>query len=133
MHRIFYLSRSLASPTDVESIVAEARQANARSGVTGALLYSGAHFAQMLEGPAGVVAETMARVERDKRHEGVTRLIDSPATGRRTDGWTMAFIDAPGADELIARLLADPGAAAARAEHLLDLLLAAVQDRPDKP
>jgi hypothetical protein len=131
MHRIFYLSRSLASPTDLESIVGKARQANARCSVTGALLYSGAHFAQLLEGPESAVAQTMSRIERDTRHDTVIRLIDGPASERSTDGWTMAFIDAPGADELIARLLADPAAAAARGEHLLDLLLRAIQVPPD--
>ena len=128
MHRIFYLSRSLASPTDVEAIVADARRANARRGVTGALMYTGAHFAQVLEGEAPDVAATMAAIARDPRHDTLARLLDAPVAGRRFGAWRMAFVDAPGADDLLARLLADPAAAAARAEHLLDLLLDAASE-----
>jgi hypothetical protein len=128
MHCIFYLSRSLASPTDVEAIVAGARRANARRGVTGALMYTGAHFAQVIEGEAADLAATMAEIERDPRHDTLVRLMDGPVAERRFGAWRMAFIDAPGADDLLARLLAEPAAAAARAEHLLQLLLGAAAE-----
>jgi hypothetical protein len=128
MHCIFYLSRSLASPTDVEAIVAGARRANARRGVTGALMYTGAHFAQVIEGEAADLAATMAEIERDPRHDTLVRLMDGPVVERRFGAWRMAFIDAPGADDLLARLLAEPAAAAARAEHLLQLLLGAAAE-----
>jgi hypothetical protein len=125
MHRIFYLSRSLASPTDLEAIVAGARQANQRRGVTGALLYSGEHFAQLIEGEPEAIAATFADIERDRRHEGLLRLIDGSADKRRFGAWHMAYIDAPGADELLSQLLGGPTVGAARAEQLLELLLGA--------
>ena len=82
----------------------------------------------MIEGEPADVAATIADIERDPRHEALTRLLDGPLPSRRFGAWRMAFIDAPGADELLVQLLADPAAAAARAEHLLGLLLGAADD-----
>jgi hypothetical protein len=89
------------------------------------LLYSGEHFAQLIEGEAEAIASTMAAIERDRRHEGLRRLIDGPAEKRRFGAWHMAYVDAPGAEELLSQLLGGPTVAAARAEQLLDLLLGA--------
>ena len=121
--RIFYISRSLATPEQTEQILAGARRRNQRSGVTGALLFTGGHFAQLLEGPAQAVAATMAAVEADPRHEAVTRLIESEIEQRRFADWTMAYIEAPGADDLIQQLLAVPAIGAERAERILQLML----------
>ncbi len=122
--QLFYISRSCATPAEVEQILSSARHHNQRRQVTGALLYTGGHFAQLLEGVPQALAETIAAIEADPRHEAVTRLIQGGLTQRRFAGWTMAFIDAPGADDLIQQLLATPVITAERAERLLQLMFA---------
>jgi hypothetical protein len=123
LSQVFYVSRSLAKPVEVEQILQGARRQNHQHGVTGALLFTGGHFAQLLEGPSQAIAITMAVISADRRHEGLKRLLDGEITQRRFDGWSMAFIKAPGADDLMEQLLAAPEVPAARAERVLGLML----------
>ncbi len=118
----FYVSRSLAGPGDVGRILEAAREQNSRHGVTGALLFTGGHFAQVLEGPAAAVAGTMRVIVADRRHEAVRRLIDGELAVRRFEAWSMAYAEAPGADDLIEQLLTPPDVSQARAERLLRLM-----------
>lgn len=120
--RLFYISRSLATPEQTEQILAGARRRNQQSGVTGALLFTGGHFAQILEGSEAALASTMTAVEADTRHEAVTRLLEGELDQRRFAGWDMAYLELPGADELIDRLLADGDIAPERAERILNLM-----------
>lgn len=119
---LFYISRSLATPEQTEQILAHARDSNRRRGVTGALLFTGGHFAQVLEGSAEALAATIAAIEADSRHEAVTRLIEGDITQRRFADWTMALIEAAGADDLIQQLLAAPEIPAERAARILKLM-----------
>lgn len=119
---LFYISRSLATPEQVEQIVARSRDRNRLRGVTGALLFTGGHFAQLLEGSAEALTATMAAIEADARHEAVTRLIEGEIKQRRFAGWTMALVEAPGADDLIQQLLAAPDIPAERADRILKLM-----------
>ena len=125
--QLFYISRSLATPLAVEQILASSRHQNLRRGVTGALLFSGGHFAQLLEGPALALRETMASIDADPRHEAVTRLIEEPIARRRFNGWSMGFFDALGADDLIEQLLANPPIKAERAQRVMERMLAPCQ------
>ncbi|MDN3919293.1 BLUF domain-containing protein [Roseateles violae] len=121
--RVFYISRSLATPEQTEQILVGARLRNQRSGVSGALLFTGGHFAQLLEGSPQALATTMAVIEADPRHEALTRLIESDIEQRRFADWTMAYMESPGADELIEQLLASPAISTERAERILTLML----------
>lgn len=123
LRQIFYISRSRADAMAVEHLLARARQQNQRRGITGALMFTGGHFAQLIEGPAQPLADTMALIKADARHDTVTRLIDDAITQRRFGDWSMALLQAPGADELIAQLLRTPQIPRPRAERLLDLML----------
>ncbi|MGY4829898.1 BLUF domain-containing protein [Sphaerotilaceae bacterium SBD11-9] len=120
--QVFYISRSLATPAEVESILEGARRQNRQRGVTGSLLFTGAHFAQVLEGTAPALADTMAVITADRRHEGVKCLIEGELAQRRFEAWSMAFAEAPGADDLVEHLLSLPQVPAERAERLLDLM-----------
>jgi hypothetical protein len=122
LHQVFYISRSNAAPGEVEQIVQGARRQNARCGVTGSLLFTGGHFAQLLEGSADALERTMAIITADTRHDGVKRLVDAGITQRRFAGWDMAFAEAPGVDDLIQQLLALPAVPPERAERVLGLL-----------
>ncbi len=119
---MFYISRSRATPVEVQRILANARHRNGLRQVTGALLFTGGHFAQVLEGSPQALVEIMAAIEADPRHEAMTRLIEGDITQRRFDAWTMAFVEALGVDDLIHQLLAAPEVPAERAERVLRLM-----------
>lgn len=125
LHQLFYISRSLADADAIEPILAGARQYNRRHGVSGALLFTGGHFAQLLEGTLPALQQTMARIEGDPRHEALRRLLEGRIAERRYRDWDMAFLSAPGADDLLQHLLLEPLIAPERAQRLLLQLLAA--------
>ena len=125
--QLFYISRSLSTPQDVEQILSSARRRNPQRDVTGVLLLSGGHFAQLLEGPAAALHEAMAAIDADNRHTAVTRLIEENTAQRRFKDWSMAFCEAPGADDLIEQLLAGPPVTPERARREMEGILAACQ------
>lgn len=124
LHHVFYISRSLSAPDAVEHILHSSRRHNTERQVTGALLFTGGHFAQLIEGSAQALADTMAAIDADPRHEAVRRLVECATPQRLYAGWSMAFIESPGTDELIAQLLATPEIPAERAQRLLQLMFA---------
>ncbi|MGX6648919.1 BLUF domain-containing protein [Maricaulaceae bacterium MS644] len=92
LSRLVYVST--ASPaldlTAIESICAIANTRNSASGVTGLLVYNGANFMQLLEGPQDNVDAVFESIRRDPRHHGVVRLLAEPAEGRVCSRWAMA-------------------------------------------
>ncbi|HEY4042752.1 MAG TPA: BLUF domain-containing protein [Rhodopila sp.] len=92
---------------ELRAIVAAARRRNESDNVTGALWFSEAGFAQVLEGPRDVVERTFERIAADRRHADVTVLTLTPAQQRSFPDWPMAFY---GRTPLIA---ADPPGVAA--------------------
>ncbi|HEY7810256.1 MAG TPA: BLUF domain-containing protein [Allosphingosinicella sp.] len=93
---LLYVSESrLRLPRDapqVGDIVEVARVRNAALCVTGALVFTQASFAQILEGPATGVDELMVSIRRDPRHRKVTVLHEAQlAGGRRFPDWSMAY------------------------------------------
>lgn len=95
MHSLFYISLSLipvaGAARVVAGIVEQARARNRELGVTGALVFTGKHFAQLLEGEREVVDETMSRVIADPRHTDI-RILETRSLERRLfDGWSLAY------------------------------------------
>ncbi|MGH6649882.1 MAG: BLUF domain-containing protein [Sphingopyxis sp.] len=68
------------APADIASLVGKAQANNARDALTGALIYNGQNFMQLLEGPVARVEACLARIRADLRHNGMIeirrRLID---------------------------------------------------------
>lgn len=122
LRHVFYVSRSRADPLEVARILESARRHNELRQVTGALLFTGGHFAQVLEGSAPALVDTMAAITADDRHEGVKRLVEGNIAQRRFEGWTMAFVEAPGADDLLHHLLTSPEIPAERAARVMGLM-----------
>jgi hypothetical protein len=122
LYQIFYVSRALASREQVQAILESSRELNARREVTGSLVYTGGHFAQVIEGPAATLAETMVAITADQRHDTVRTLVKSQLTARRHGGTRMAFTEAPGANELIANLIGTRRVNTQRAQRVLDLM-----------
>lgn len=64
---------------------------NAGLAVTGALVFTGTHYAQALEGNATNVDDLMASISRDQRHRNVTVVDRSTTLSRRFANWEMAY------------------------------------------
>jgi hypothetical protein len=70
-------------------ILIDARRANLRDGVTGALICRADVYLQWLEGPEDMVSATLARIKRDDRHLEVTLHVAEPVTERVFGDWAM--------------------------------------------
>ena len=99
-YRIVYCSRNRIDGTpqqtnaEVQNILRISRINNAASGVTGALLFNGKAFAQVLEGPRDAVDIAYAKIRFDPRHSHVVVLEQSSQVQRHFPAWTMAYSDA---------------------------------------
>jgi hypothetical protein len=94
LYRLIYRSRDVIAQAmpdalteeglqrEMRAIVASARWHNKADNLTGALMYTGAGFAQVLEGPREVV---------ERRHADVTVLSFTPTQRRSFPDWPLAF------------------------------------------
>lgn len=103
MIRLVYLSFATVPFTqaDLDDLLRTSRRNNARSGVTGMLLFRDGDFLQVLEGEEAPVRETFDRIEQDPRHDGVRVIDESSVAQREFNDWAMGFRrlgddDAPG-------------------------------------
>lgn len=98
LYRLVYASKNLLRMSDAEAssavaqILATSQRNNAEVGVTGALMFNGGAFAQVLEGPRQGVERTFERIQRDQRHGDVTVLECGPTEARGFANWSMAFV-----------------------------------------
>jgi hypothetical protein len=97
MYRITYISKSeingdlTAIKQQVESILSSATQNNPELGITGALLYSGGYFCQVIEGEEDNIEELYETIQMDARHSEVTILNYEAVDDRIFTNWAMAF------------------------------------------
>ena len=100
MHQVVYISsanKAFEEP-ELEALLQAARRNNGRSGVTGILLYDDYSFLQVLEGAEQDVQRTVARIQRDPRHSGMTVVQDQAIVDRDFSDWSMAYAQADSAD-----------------------------------
>ena len=95
LHHLIYVSRGQqpCGTQQLRDLLAQARQKNARLGVTGLLLHTAGHFFQVIEGPQAVLQGLFATIQTDSRHAQVVKIIDEPIAARAFQDWTMAFAD----------------------------------------
>jgi len=92
--RLLYASRSVDTrPEAIESILAQARQHNPVSGITGILCYGGGIFLQAIEGGRMAVSELFGTIMKDPRHKDVALLHYEEISERRFGGWTMGQVN----------------------------------------
>lgn len=106
-------------------IVATAVKRNPASGLTGALLFTGRHFAQVLEGDSASIDGLMAAISDDSRHDQLMMVARGPLIERRFCDWSMAYFGpSQFVSRHVTRLLNDPSRSEQRrcAEWLTDLL-----------
>lgn len=93
MRQYLYVSTAEAlTADDVAEILEACQRNNIARGVTGLLFYNGRNFLQLLEGEEEALAWIMQRIERDSRHQGISRLYDEPADSRACPDWQMRRI-----------------------------------------
>lgn len=104
--QLIYFSRSLLGPrpeivaSAIWDIKTRSRRFNTQAGITGALYYSGSHFAQVLEGPREAVLPLIAAIVADTRHTDVTIVQEEMVSVRTFADWAIAYVDGT-ADEVI--------------------------------
>lgn len=103
---IFYISRSLTSESEVLRIVAASRQNNRQREITGALLWTGNFFVQVLEGELARIVAALRMISRDERHTDIRVLSQGRIDVRQFADWDMALVEDPAADGLIEPLVA---------------------------
>lgn len=118
----FYVSLSAASLPDLQAIQAASLRNNPAMGITGALLFTGGAFAQVLEGPEPSIESMCAAIGADGRHRGLRWLLRRRVAQRSFADWSMKLLEAPGADDLVQLLLQGPSVPVERAERLLTLM-----------
>jgi len=95
LYSLLYVSRSLVTGQTAEVAVADivgtARQRNAQLGVCGALLFTGARFAQVLEGARAAVEELMTSINRDPRHADIVIIQAGEIPRPRFAKWALAY------------------------------------------
>ena len=69
--------------TVVARILATARAANAKHGITGLMVFDGMRFFEHLEGEPGAVATLMTNIAHDRRHEGLRVIYEGGLDQRR--------------------------------------------------
>jgi len=96
LDRLVYVSKNrLPPPTirhEIEAILEVSRRKNAKLGVTGALMFNGGVFAQVLEGPYEHVASVFESIQQDERHGDVQVLGFGPVAKRAFPSWSMAHL-----------------------------------------
>ncbi len=92
--RLLYASRAVdTSQHAIEGILAQSRQHNPQSGITGILCYGGGIFLQAIEGGRMAVSDLFGHIQRDVRHKDVVLLDFEEISERRFGGWTMGQVN----------------------------------------
>ncbi len=97
LYRLAYISKNSmigdrqAIQSEIENILATAHQNNPAKGITGALLYSGGFFCQVIEGAQEEIEALFESIQMDDRHSDVTILHFEKIDVRGFDEWAMAF------------------------------------------
>lgn len=112
-----YLSRysGIIGQTGLRPLLQQARENNIRLGITGALLFDGERFVQLLEGPSEDIAGLVARLRVDDRHHGFELLGQGPVPARRYRRWVSGYVELDRVDLFEQAVCGDP-----RAEAVLD-------------
>jgi len=92
--RLIYASQvtSQITPDDIEALLKNARQHNAKQGVTGLLCFSQDCFLQCLEGSRSAVNAVYHRIVKDPRHNSIVLLDYKEIVQREFSEWSMGYI-----------------------------------------
>lgn len=129
MISILYVSKSLIAARDTDAVIADilvrSRKWNAEVGLTGALIFTGTRFAQLLEGDRASVHDILEKIRLDPRHTDMFVFDEWPIERRVFRNWSMAYT---GLSHYIGRAVSKPLAEAQRGSkpdlsHLIRLMV----------
>ncbi len=90
LYRVIYTSRPFGYDVSILSgILMDARRANERDGITGALICRADIYIQWLEGPEEKVRNALERIRNDDRHLEVTLQVEEHVSERLFANWAM--------------------------------------------
>lgn len=100
LETIAYVSRATRAlgQQELDAIVRVSDRNNQRDGITGALVYDGGVFAQVLEGAPEALQRTVQRIARDDRHRDLRIVHEAPIGERAFGRWTMGAYNLADAD-----------------------------------
>ncbi|MDP3783623.1 MAG: BLUF domain-containing protein [Sphingopyxis sp.] len=90
---VIYISVAdpLIGEQDIAALLVQARRNNQRDALTGALIFNGHNFLQLLEGPADKVDGCLAVIRSDPRHSGMVEIRRREIAERAFAEWTMLY------------------------------------------
>jgi len=93
LYQLIYVSKSVAlmSRDELKEILKVACRNNQEQGITGILVYDRGHFFQVLEGGYNNVESVFAKIQKDKRHCRVNRIISYTIQERFFSKWHMGL------------------------------------------
>jgi hypothetical protein len=91
-HCIVYFSTSISlfQESDLASLLQQSQHDNALAGISGILLINQGRIIQVLEGKQEIIEALYKRIEQDRRHTDVIKVVDVPIEKRSFVGWSMA-------------------------------------------
>ena len=106
IRQVFYLSEVTPGTNDqaVRVILASSRVNNWRLDITGLLMCSGRHFAQVLEGRSEAVAQLVEKLHGDPRHRRIRVLVDDVSSLRKYGDWSMGYLHSERVSDELDRL-----------------------------
>ena len=95
MNSLLYVSTSRLDPASAEHVVADivedSRRRNTGRQLTGALMFTGRHFAQIVEGPGDEIHRLLTALQNDTRHTGLQIIANQPLPERRFGEWILSM------------------------------------------
>lgn len=85
------IASHLMTHEELIALLKQAREENAKRGITGMLLYMEGCFFQVLEGERETLEALYVKIARDKRHHHVIKLIEEPIDVRGFAAWSMGY------------------------------------------
>ncbi|WP_373519005.1 BLUF domain-containing protein [Pricia sp.] len=76
---------------EIDEILVTSRARNAKSGITGCLVYYNRRFIQILEGNQRTIQELYQKIENDDRHVQVRIIAENAVEKRTFPDWGMAY------------------------------------------
>ncbi len=98
LYTLSYVSKSLISSDtnkleqQLANIIAVAQRNNAKRAVTGALLFSGNWFCQVIEGTEQALEQVFDAIQQDTRHTDINVLRFEQANERVFRDWNMVYV-----------------------------------------
>jgi len=94
LYEIIYVSLAAQDipPQELAALLEKSRNHNQSKDITGAMVYRKREFLQLLEGEKSAVLALYDRIERDPRHQQISKLWDGPIAQRSFSSWDMAFM-----------------------------------------